>query len=255
MDIASDILSKYNTVMNRLYESKNKLRFGRSAISISSIAQQYYCEKAVELNHEHPLPPTKKMKQGEAGHESVTTLAKPVSKEESFKEALVQREKPICIYEFGIAWEHKGIPIIGLVDEAWFREGNVELVVERKFSNSLKIYSPYHVQAQLYCLGLGEMGFDNSDTWYKIMVFRRDCADCLELELRSCNIFNNLKSYQCDKGESITYTYEFDRQGIIKDLDWAMDFWQGNRDAIPTKVQAKCKVCQHKGLCEFSLAN
>ena len=36
---------------------------------------------------------------------------------------------------------------------------------------------------------------------------------------------------------------------------WAIDFWQGKRDAIPTKVQAKCRVCQHKGLCEFSLAN
>ena len=153
MDIASEILSKYKEVMNRVFESKGKLRSGRNAISISSIAQQYYCEKAVELNHEHPLPPTQKMKQGEAGHESVTTLAEPASKEECFKEALVEREKPVCIYELGIAWEYKGIPIIGLVDEAWFREGNVELVVERKFSNSLKIYSPYHVQAQLYCLG------------------------------------------------------------------------------------------------------
>ena len=254
MDIASDILSKYATVMNRVFESKGKLRFGRNAVSISSIAQQYYCEKALELSHEHPLPPTQKMKQGEAGHESVTTLAEPVSKEECFKEALIEREKPVCIYALGIAWEHKGIPIIGLVDEAWFREGNVELVVERKFSNSLKIYSPYHVQAQLYCLGLGEMGFNNSDTNYRIMVFKRGCVDCPELEQRSCSIFNNLKSYQCDKGESIIYTYEFDKQTILKDLDWAIEFWLAKRDAIPTKVQAKCKACQHNRLCEFSLA-
>jgi hypothetical protein len=254
MDIASEILDKYNEIMNHVFESKGKLRFGRNAISISSVAQQYYCEKAVELNHEHPLPATKKIKQGEAGHESVTTQTEPVSKEESFKEALLEREKPVCIYEFGIAWEHKGIPIIGLVDEAWFREGNVELVVERKFSNSLKIYSPYHVQAQLYTLGLGEMGFNNAGTLYKIMVFKRGCFDCLELEDRSCSIFHNLRNYQCDSGESISYTYEFNRQDILNELDWAIDFWQGKRDAIPTKVQAKCNVCQHKGLCAFSLA-
>jgi len=255
MDIASEILSKYTTVMNRLYESKSKLMFGRSSISISSIAQQYYCEKSIELNHEHPLPPTKKMEQGTAGHESVTTLAKPVSKEESFKEAIIEREKPVCIYEFGIAWEHKGIPIIGLVDEAWFREGNVDLVVERKFSNSLKIYSPYHVQAQLYCLGLGEMGFNNSDTQYKIMVFKRGCVDCPELGDRSCFIFNEVSSFKCDRGEGIAFTYPFDKDNILKDLDWAIDFWQGKRDAIPTRIKAKCKVCQHNGLCEFSLAN
>jgi hypothetical protein len=253
MDIAGEILGKYQEVMNRVFESGGKLRFGRNAISISSIAQQYYCEKAVELNHEHPLPPTKKMKQGEAGHESITTLAEPISKEECFKEALIEREKPVCIYELGIAWEHKGIPVLGLVDEAWFREGDVEMVVERKFSNSLKVYSSYHVQAQLYCLGLGEMGFNNTDTLYRIMVFKRACTDCPKLEDRSCDIFTNIRSYQCDKGESMMYTYEFDKQGIISDLDWAMEFWQGKRDAIPTKVQAKCRVCQHKGLCEFSL--
>ena len=254
MDIAGEILNRYTEVMNRLLKSKGELRFGRSAISISSIAQQYYCEKALELSHEHPLPPTEKMKQGEAGHESITTLAEPVSKEECFKEAVVAREKPVCIYELGITWEHEGVPIIGKVDEAWFREGNVEMVVERKFSNSLKIYSPYHVQAQLYCLGLGEMGFDNSSTLYRIMVFKRDCTDCPRLEDKSCSIFNGLRSYQCDKGEGMMYTYEFDKGNIVKDLDWAIEFWLKKRDAIPTKVTAKCKVCQHKGLCEFSLS-
>ena len=253
MDITSEILNKYTEVMNRVFDSEGRLRFGRNAISISSIAQQYYCEKAVELNYEHPLTPTQKMIQGEAGHESVTTLAEPISKEESFKEALVEREKPVCIYEFGIAWEHKGIPIIGLVDEAWFRGGNVELVVERKFSNTLKIYSPYHIQAQLYCLGLGEMGFTNTDTLYRIMVFKRGCVDCSKLEDRSCSIFHDT-NYQCDKGESITYTYPFNNDIILKDLDWAIDFWLQKRDAIPTRVKAKCKVCHHKGICEFSLA-
>ncbi|MFC2026620.1 hypothetical protein ACFLUX_01440 [Chloroflexota bacterium] len=252
MDIADKISVQYSEVMNRLYKSRGRLRFGRGSVSISSIAQQYYCEKALELSFEHPLPQTERMKQGEAGHESITTLATPISREGSIQEAI--KEKPVCIYEFSIAWEYKGIPILGLVDEAWFREGNVDLVVERKFSNSLKIYSPYHVQAQLYCLGLGEMGFNNSDTLYRIMVFKRGCVDCPELEERSCSIFNDFTSYQCNKGGSITYTYPFDKQTILKDLDWAIEFWLGNRNAVPTKVQAKCRVCQHKGLCEFSLA-
>jgi len=252
MDIANQISNQYNAVMDCLHASKGKLRFGRGAISISSIAQQYYCEKALELSFEHPLPPTERMKQGSTGHESVTTLAEPISREDSFKEALIPRERAICIYEFGIAWEYNGIPIIGLVDEAWFREGNVELVVERKFSNSLKIYSPYHVQAQLYTLGLGEMGFNNSDSLYRIMVFKRECFDCPRLEDRSCGIFNSI-NYQCDKGESITSTYQFNRDDILKDLDWAVDFWTGKRKAIPTKVKAKCRACQHRTLCEYCL--
>lgn len=255
MDIANEIQRKYNDIFNNLQGGKGSLRFGRRALSVSSIAKQFYCEKSLELDYEHPLPPTERMQKGEAGHESITTLAKPISKEESIKEALVKREKPLCIYEFSIAWEHNSVPIIGHVDEAWFREGNVDLVVERKFSNRLSVYSPYHVQAQLYCLGLGEMGFNNIDTQYKIMVFKRSCFDCPNLAPGSCPIFiGDTTEFECDKGECISFTYQFDRANIIKDLDWAMNFWHGKREAIPTKVKAKCRACQHKELCTFCLA-
>ncbi len=250
MDIANDILGKYEAVLDSLPEGKGSLRFGRKAVKISDVAQQYYCEKALELRYEHPLPPTERMQKGEVGHESATTLATPISQEESIKEALEKREKPLCIYEFGIAWEHSGVPILGFVDEAWFKGGDVDLVVERKFSNSLNVYSPYHVQAQLYCLGLGEMGFNNLDTQYKITVLKRQCYDCSELT--SCQgLFQS--GYKCDKGECISFTYPFDRVKIIKDLDWAVNFWLGKREAVPTKVKAKCRACQYKGLCEFSL--
>lgn len=102
----------------------------------------------------------------EAGHEAASTIGIPVSKEEAIKEAVLERGETIFYCEFNIAWVHKGIPIRGRVDEAWFRGGRVELVAERKFSNNLSVYSPYHVQAQLYCLGLGEMGFYTSSTSY-----------------------------------------------------------------------------------------
>ena len=99
------------------------------------------------------------------------------------------------------------------------------------------------------------MGFNNSDTQYRIMVFKRSCFDCPKLSPGSCPIFvGDTTEFQCDKGESISFTYQFDRTNIIKDLDWAMNFWLGKREAIPTKVKAKCGACQHKELCVTSLA-
>lgn len=252
METDNKILMEYQAVIGRLSEGKGNLRFGRRAVKISDVAQQYYCEKALELRYEHPLPPTERMQKGEAGHENITALAEPISREESIKEALEKREKPLCMYEFGVAWKHSGIPIIGYVDEAWFRGGNVDLVVERKFSNSLNVYSPYHVQAQLYCLGLGEMGFNNSETQYKITVLKRQCYDCSELTSGSCNGLSQ-SVYKCDKGECISFTYPFDRVKVIKDLDWAIDFWLDKREAVPTRVQAKCRACAYKNLCGSSL--
>lgn len=118
MHIADEIQRKYDDIFNNLPRGKGSLRFGRRALSVSSITKQFYCEKSLECDYEHPLPPTERMQKGESGHESITTLAGPISREESIKEALVKREKPLCIYEFGIAWEHSDIPIIGHVDEA-----------------------------------------------------------------------------------------------------------------------------------------
>ena len=138
MDIASEIQKKYQSAFEGVPKGKGNLRFGRNIVSVSLIAKQYYCEKALDLDFKHPAPPTQIMQKGKEGHESVTALAEPVTKEEAVADAVKKREKPICIYEFGVAWKYKGVPIIGHIDEVWFRGGGVDLVVERKFSNSLE---------------------------------------------------------------------------------------------------------------------
>ncbi len=140
MNIAEEILKKYEEVFDNLpAKGKGKLRFGRSMVSISNIAEQYYCEQKLDLESEYPMPPTEQMQKGEEGHGAAATLGVVVSKEEAIKEAVAEREEAIFYCEFKIAWIHKGVPIIGMVDEAWFRGGNVDLVVERKFRNTIFI--------------------------------------------------------------------------------------------------------------------
>ena len=257
MDIAEEILRKYDEVFNDLpSKGKGKLRFGRSLVSISNIAEQYYCEQKLDLESEIPMPPTEQMRKGEEGHEAAATLGVAVSKEEAIKDAVKERKEAIFYCEFKIAWIHKGVPIIGMVDEAWFRGGNVDLVVERKFRNTISIYSPYHVQAQLYCLGLGEMGFNTTSTNYRIIVFKRSCHECEKLLDRSCPIFAFERSeFSCNVGETKAFLYPFKKEKIIKDLDWALDFWQNKREAVPTGNQAKCRVCEYSSMCKYVKAN
>lgn len=255
MKKAIELLKQYEAIFDDLATSNNKFRFGRGMVSISDVAQQYYCEKALHLNYEHPLEPTEGMMDGVEGHENITTLAIPVTREEAIRDALKKRKKAICIYEFGVGWKYKDVPILGRADEVWFRGGHVDLIAERKFTDALRPYRTYHVQARLYCLGLGEMGFDTSSTNYSIMVFKRDCFDCPNLVLRSCPIFtHNQTSFQCDRAEVMTFTYPFSRDDAIAELDWALNYWLGLRDAIPSKNHAKCRVCRQKSRCEFALA-
>lgn len=255
MDIADEILRKYEEVFSNLPEKgMGKLRFGRSMLSISNIAEQYYCEQKLDMESEIPMPPTEQMKKGQETHEAAATLGVAESKEQAIKYAVIEREEAIFICEFKIAWIHKEVPIIGMVDEAWFRGGNVDLVVERKFSNTLSVYSPYHVQAQLYCLGLGEMGFNNESTNYRIIVLKRSCHECEKLIDRSCPIFTLQRAdFNCDNGETKAFVYPFKKEEIIKDLDWALDFWLNRRKAIPTRNPAKCRACEYSSMCNSSL--
>ena len=256
MDIAEEILRKYEEVFSSLPDKgMGKLRFGRNMLSVSNIAEQYYCEQKLDMESEIPMPPTEQMKRGAEAHEAAATLGIVESKEQAVKDAVTAREEAIFICEFKIAWIHNGVPIIGMVDEAWFKGGNVDLVVERKFSNNLSVYSPYHVQAQLYCLGLGEMGFNNESTDYRIIVLKRSCHECKKLQDRSCPIFSLDKTdFSCDRGEAKAFVYPFDKERIIGDLDWAFDFWQKKRQAIPTNNPAKCRGCEYSGKCKSSLA-
>ncbi len=253
--LAGDILTRYERVVRAARSGVSTLRFGRHTVAVSSIAQQFYCEKAVQLGIERPLAPTQEMRNGTTGHEAVAALGVPMTHEEAVSQALVEREKPLCIYEFRIGWQHNGVTVTGFVDEAWFRGGGVDLVAERKFSGSLGVYSTYHVQAGLYCLGLGEMGFDTSSTLYRINVFKRECYNCDRLASGDCAILSGeTASYTCERGSCISQSFPFDREQVQNDLDWALQFWTGEREAQPTTSEARCRACRYKRVCDSSLA-
>ena len=253
--LGKDILSRYRSVVNAARARESQLRFGRHTVAVSSIAQQFYCEKALQYSIEKPLAPTLQMRNGTAGHEAVAALGVPMTHEEAVAEALVPREKPICVYEFRIAWEHNGVTLTGFVDEAWFREGKVDLVAERKFSGSLGIYSTYHVQAGLYCLGLGEMGFDTTRTLYRINVFSRTCHNCDRLASGDCPILSTATpAYTCEAGSCVSQSFPFSKEAVLLNLDWALQFWKGEREAEPATSATRCRSCRYKQVCDSSLA-
>ncbi len=215
------------------------------------IAQQFYCEKAVALSIERPLAPSRSMRNGVAGHEAVAALGVTMTQEEAVAAAVLTREQPICVYEFRIGWQHDdGVTLLGFVDEAWFRDGHVELVAERKFSSNPGIHAPYHVQAGLYCLGLGAMGLNTDQSSYRISVFSRECYDCSRLISGTCPVLSGESAtFSCERGACISQVFSFDRETVLRDLNWALQFWKGEREAEPTSSAAKCRVCRYGHMC------
>ncbi len=250
--LAGDILTRYRHVYRAAREAEPQLRFGRRTVAVSTIAQQFYCEKSVELSIQRPLAPTQSMRDGVAGHEAVAALGVSMTQEEAVAQAVVPREQPLCVCEFRIGWRHcSGVTILGHVDEAWFSGGHVDLVAERKFSNSLTIHTPYHIQARLYCLGLGEMGFDTERSRYRISVFARECHNCGLLAAGECPVLTGeAHSYTCDRGSCASGTFPFDFEGTARDLNWALQFWTGEREARATDSPSRCRVCRYRRICD-----
>ncbi len=253
---AHSILEHYREVLRRSRESECQLRFGRRTVQVSAIAQQYYCEMALHLSMIRPKRPTAAMRSGTAGHEAVAALGVPMTQEESVIQAVIEREKPLCIYEFKIGWEQNGIPVLGHVDEAWFLNGRVQMVAERKFSSSLAVYDTYHVQAGLYCLGLEGMGFEAEDARYCVDVFSRACHDCDQLSMGSCPLQSGgVTSYSCERGACIRECYPFDHDRSGHELDWALAYWTYEREPIASPSRRKCTSCRWKEYCDFSTAD
>ncbi len=174
----------------------------------------------------------------------------PTTHEEAVRQAIIEREVPVCIYEFRIGWEHNGVTVLGFVDEAWFQGGNVDLVAERKFSGSPGIYRPYKVQAGLYCLGLSEMGFGTEAARYRVSVFQRTCHTCADLASGECPVLSGGLSdpIRC-AGTGLSQVFPFDREQALSELDWALQFWRNERDAEPTPSPGRCKACRYRRMC------
>jgi len=248
---AAEILARYRQIYRASREGESLLRYNRRTVPVSSIAQQFYCEKAVQYSIEQPRAPSREMLAGIAGHQAVASQAVVLSPEQAVAEAVAPREEPICIYEFRIGWQHAGVTVLGFVDEAWFQQGELTLVSERKFSSTLAIHRPYHVQAGLYCLGLGEMGFGAAQCHYRINVFKRECHDCALLQSAACpGTIVGSTDFACDRGAYISRDFEFDRVSIIDDLNWALGFWTMEREAQPTEHTARCRSCRYRFICD-----
>jgi len=249
-NISQQILEKYQSVRSGLSANKGKLKFGRSSVNISSIARQFYCEKELELSLIKPLPQTARMINGGSGHQQISSRGEALNPEQAIIEAAAPRRENICIYEFDIAWIFEGVPILGKIDEAWFKEHNVQMVVERKFSNNLKVYKTHHIQAQLYCLGLGEMGFTSANCQYRIEILKSSCTGCEYLADLTCPMLAGSFFPPVLKGREYMLPFGYAPELITGELEWALDYWLGKREAIPTQNKTKCLACRYKASCD-----
>lgn len=235
----------YYNLLERIIKGKGNLRFNQSFIPASSIAEQYYCEKKVELAYIYGKKETLDMKLGEEAHEKLLEDTTRIELRECLSKII--SGIPIVVREMLLLCEYKEVIIAGYPDCIYFDKGVPMLLFEYKFTKHNYPWRNYHVQARIYCLQLSLMGFNTEKLKYALIlaspntVIEKGLIEKLERKI----ILNQRDKNEIKiKGKIFkVFLEDFEINQAKEDLNWAIDFWKNKRKAIPTKKLKKCNVC------------
>ena len=230
-------------------EHSERLKFNRLYVKASTIAEQFYCEKKVDMEHLHGRIETETKQQGSEGHETLQVGSLEEDRGEILRK--IFSGEPIVVHEFPLLSVYRDVILAGQPDAILFKGGDPLVVFEYKFSNSPYPYKSYHAQARVYGRILDGAGFDTSDLFYAIAVSPRESRGDEGLFRRVIEAVNENGPGEASLmvGNAHVYLFEYNQPAAERDIDWALGYWRGARDASPVDNPAKCRSCEYREKC------
>lgn len=250
-------LENYYSLINELAEKgkkeKGDLRFNKHFILASDIAEQYFCERKVELQYLHGEVETEEKIIGTEAHEKLIEDSVRIKRQELWRK--IYGKKPIFALEMLLLARHNDVILAGRPDSVLFQQGYPLVAFEYKFSKRGIAYRTYHVQARTYGILLRNMGFDTSHLFYAIVIVDPKARDDKELKRKVVDaiIKNGPKEAMLAIENAKVDFRKFNQSDAEEDLDWAIEFWKNRRDAILTTNSNKCENCGYKAECQKSI--
>jgi CRISPR/Cas system-associated exonuclease Cas4 (RecB family) len=242
--------SMLRELRHKAHGEDGKLRFDRTAVSVSDIAGQYYCEKKVEMEYLYGEIETEAKTIGSEAHERLIEEAVEIKREALWKK--IYGKEPVLAVEMFILGKYQDVFLTGQPDAVMFYKGRPIVIFEFKFSKSGIAYPSHHVQAQTYGLILKSMGFNTSRTFYAIVVADPATRGNPELQTKAIDaIFKKgFKESILSIDDAIIHFCKFHSSEAREDLQWAIEFWKRKRDATPTTNPNKCVKCEYQTQCQ-----
>jgi len=247
-------LENFDSILEELRrkreEKEGRLRFDRSAVSASDIAEQYYCEKKLEMEYLHGEIENEAKTTGSEAHEKLIEKAVEIKRAALWKK--IYGEEPVLAVEMFILGKYKNVFLAGQPDAVMFYKGRPLIIFEFKFSKSGIAYPSHHMQAKTYGFILENMGFKTNKLFYAIVVANPTTKGNPELQTKAIDaIFKKgFEESILSIDDAKIHVCKFHSSEVRKDLQWAIDFWKKNREATPTNNQNKCSRCEYKTQCQ-----
>lgn len=253
---------EYIYLWEEFKKKESNLRFKRNYVNVNEIAEQFYCEVKLKMMFLYGEIKTEEMVIGREAHERLVEGALKIGEREAWKGLLTKDSFGLA--EILFLAKYKNVFIKGRPDGIFFKKGIPMLIFEFKFSNYRKVFPSYHIQAQTYGILLRELGFKTTELYYVIITAPLNMRN--NRKVKSIIYFRILNSFLGEfllNKEKKTYEihnfnlsfYKFNPIEAEQKLDWALEFWKNERDAIPTDNTNKCKRCKYNKKCEYHSKN
>ncbi len=233
------------------------LRHGISAVGVSTIAGQYYCEYKVENEFVHGEMPTEAKEEGTVLHEELMPL-KSISKDDLVK--LVKRRGPT--YAVLPVWGKLAeIRLTGVPDHIIWAQEKPKWLVELKTTagDPTPLWNDQRAQILIYGALLEKMGFDCSGLRLALVRLK---SGALSEEKKAAWTILVSRCLESDRVEELERRHDGGvKVHLIKHDALAAEacvremqgYWLEQRDPISSKSVNKCRACEYHSLCPKSL--
>ena len=257
MDDWKQQLAEYTALIEEVAHSyrddRGPYRFGRASIIASDIAQQYFCEKNVEMRYVHGEVETEAKLVGTEVHEALLQDAVVLEREELWQ--MIYSGEPVVALEMYLVARFDDTIVAGKADAIHFSDGVPLIIYEYKFGRSRRPYPSHHVQAKVYGALLANMGFDTTKLFHAIVLASPEVRhdESFKHMVMEAVAMNGPKEAEITMDMARIFVTKFDRDDADRELMWAVEFWKLQRGAIPTRNPNKCRSCVYQKECDRSL--
>ena len=244
------------SLREELPTSETTFRHDLSFVPVSSIAGQYYCEVKVDNEYVRGEIPTEEKEVGTELHEEILAMKRVETDE------LIQHieKAPRVTASFRLHGDVEKLRIVGVPDAVIFENGTPRWLIELKTTkgDTSKLWRDQALQVRLYGILLESMGFDCSNLELVLARMRQDEAlepdekRNLLAEVRESLARRTTNEVEARHGMKV-FVFPYARAEAKDAVAWAQDYWLGNRNPIPTKNESKCRACEYRDWCPYSL--
>ncbi|MCS7129998.1 MAG: PD-(D/E)XK nuclease family protein [Archaeoglobaceae archaeon] len=226
-------------------------------VRIRDLADQFYCELKVDLELRFGKKYAPEIKKGSEVHKKVDSSLKRVNLRKLIEDIVSGKS---LFAKFTVDFKFEDVPIVGELDQAFFREAKPLYLLELKSTNYNldRIYTGEKIQALLYGLALERMGFDCSKLCLAVVKVRRDLAEEKYSKLAS-KVVQELDLVRSQESRGIgkkkleseyIHFWEYNGLGELEgEIREKLNYWTKIRDPKPVQNPNKCKWCAYKSFC------